>query len=56
MNPLSPSSTAIHRLSGRSFIQYASIWIDSSVIAACTNSNQPSTSNSRLDKVTFGTN
>ncbi|MEH2234853.1 ABC transporter substrate-binding protein [Nostoc sp.] len=56
MNPSSPLSTAIHRLSRRNFIQYGSIWIGSSVIAACTNSNQPSTSNSRLDKVTFGTN
>ncbi|MEH1965646.1 ABC transporter substrate-binding protein [Nostoc sp.] len=56
MNPSSPSSTAIHRLSRRNFIQYGSIWIGSSVIAACTNSNQASISNSGLDKVTFGTN
>ncbi|WP_392479472.1 hypothetical protein [Nostoc sp. C110] len=56
MNLSSPSSTAIHRLSRRNFIQYASIWIGSSVIAACTNSNQPSTSNSQLDKVTLGKN
>jgi ABC-type nitrate/sulfonate/bicarbonate transport system substrate-binding protein len=56
MNLSSPSSTAIHRLSRRNFIQYVSIWIGSSVIAACTNSNQLSTSNSPLDKVTFGKN
>ncbi|MEH1938005.1 MAG: ABC transporter substrate-binding protein [Nostoc sp.] len=56
MNPSSPSSTAIHRLSRRNFIQYGSIWIGSSVIAACTNSNQPSNSNYRVDKITFGTN
>ncbi|MEH1830171.1 MAG: hypothetical protein V7L22_33340 [Nostoc sp.] len=56
MNPSSPSSTAIHRLSRRNFIQYGSICIGSSVIAACTNSNQPSTSSSQLNKVTFGTN
>lgn len=55
MNRSSPSSTAIHRLSRRNFIQYSSIWISSSVIAAYSNSNQPSTSNSRLDKVIFGT-
>ncbi len=56
MNPSSPSSTATHRLNRRNFIQYGSIWIGSSILAACTNSNQPSTSNSRLNKVTFGTN
>ncbi|WP_084227380.1 ABC transporter substrate-binding protein [Nostoc sp. KVJ20] len=56
MNPSSPSSRAIHRLNRRNFIQYSSIWIDSRIPAACTNSNQPSTSNSQLDKVTFGTN
>lgn len=56
MNPSSPSSTAVHRLSRRNFIQYGSIWICSSFIAGCTNSNQPSTSNSGLDKVIFGTN
>jgi NitT/TauT family transport system substrate-binding protein len=56
MNPSSPSSTAIHRLSRRNFIQYGSICIGSSIFAACTNSKQPSTSSSRLDKVTFGTN
>ena len=56
MNPSSPSSTTIHRLSRRNFIQCGSIWIGSSFIAGCTNSNQPSTSNSRLDKVTFSTN
>ncbi|MCC5647413.1 ABC transporter substrate-binding protein [Nostoc sp. CHAB 5824] len=56
MNPSSPSSTAVPRLSCRNFIQYCSIWIGSSFIAGCTNSNQPPTSNSRLDKVTFGTN
>ncbi|WP_375505173.1 hypothetical protein [uncultured Nostoc sp.] len=56
MNPSSPLSTAVHRLSRRNFIQYASIWIDSSFIAGCSNSNQPSTSNSQFDKVTFGTN
>ncbi|MBC6434487.1 hypothetical protein FM036_29505 [Nostoc sp. HG1] len=56
MNPSPPSSTAIYRLSRRNFIQYGSICIGSSFIAGCTNSNQPSTSNSQLDKVTFGTN
>ncbi|MEH2059808.1 MAG: ABC transporter substrate-binding protein [Nostoc sp.] len=56
MNPSSPSSRAIHRLSRRHFIQYGSICIGSSIFAACTNSNQPSNSSSRLDKVTFGTN
>ncbi|MDZ8227747.1 ABC transporter substrate-binding protein [Nostoc sp. ChiVER01] len=56
MNPSSSSSTAVHRLSRRNFIQYGSIWISSSFIAGCTNSNQPSTSNSQLNKVTFGTN
>ena len=56
MNPPSPSSTAVHRLSCRNFIQYSSIWIGSSFIAGCTNSNQLQKSNSRLDKVTFGTN
>ncbi|MCC5622902.1 hypothetical protein [Nostoc sp. CHAB 5715] len=56
MNLPSPSSTEIYRLSRRDFIQYGSIWIGSSFIADCTNSNQPSTSNSWLDKVTFGTN
>ncbi|MEH1944581.1 MAG: hypothetical protein V7L01_30810 [Nostoc sp.] len=56
MNPSSPSSTAIHRLSHRNFIQYGSIRIGSSLIAVYTNSNQPSNSNSGLDKVTFGTN
>ena len=97
MNPSSPSSTAINRLSRCNFItnsrvedpipktracfvlgskspslsrkkrmgekancelfnEYGSIWIGSSFIAGYTNSNQPSTSNYRLDKVTFGTN
>ncbi|MEH2146544.1 hypothetical protein [Nostoc sp.] len=55
MNRSSPSSAAIHRLSRRNFIQYGSIWISSSVIAAYSNSNQPSTSNSRLDKIIFAT-
>ncbi|WP_238845857.1 ABC transporter substrate-binding protein [Nostoc edaphicum] len=55
MNLSSPSSRAIHRLNHRNFIQYSSIWIGSSILAACTNSNQPSTSNSQLNKVTFGT-
>ncbi|MCC5608562.1 hypothetical protein LC612_17655 [Nostoc sp. CHAB 5834] len=56
MNLSLPSSTEVHRLSRRNFIQYSSIWISSSFIAGCTNSNQPSISNSRLDKITFGTN
>ncbi|MEH1819750.1 MAG: hypothetical protein V7L31_11840 [Nostoc sp.] len=56
MNPSSSSSTAIHRLSRRNFIQYGSICVGNSIIAACTNSNQPSTSSSQLNKVTFGTN
>jgi NitT/TauT family transport system substrate-binding protein len=56
MNPSSPLSTAVHRLSRRNFIQYGSIWIGSSFIAGYSNSNQPSTSNSQLNKVTFGTN
>ncbi|MBD2530747.1 ABC transporter substrate-binding protein [Nostoc flagelliforme FACHB-838] len=55
MNLSLPPSTAIHRFSRRNFIQYGSIWIGSSVIAACSNSKQLSTSNSQLDKVTFGT-
>ncbi|MHC5938724.1 hypothetical protein [Nostoc sp.] len=53
MNPF--SSTAIYRLSYHNFIQYSFIWIGSSVIAACTNSNQPSNRSFRLDNVTFGT-
>ncbi|MEH2362737.1 hypothetical protein [Nostoc sp.] len=53
MNPF--SSTAIYRLSCHNFIQYSFIWIGSSVIAACTNSNQPSNRSFRLDNVTFGT-
>ncbi|MEH2438598.1 MAG: hypothetical protein V7K25_31115 [Nostoc sp.] len=56
MYPPSPLLTAVHRLSRRNFIQYGSIWIDSSFIAACSNTNQPSTSNSQVNKVTFGTN
>ncbi|WP_189523360.1 hypothetical protein [Nostoc sp. PA-18-2419] len=56
MNPSSPSSITIHRQSSRNFLQYSFINIASSLITACTNSNQPSTSNSKLDKVTFGTN
>jgi NitT/TauT family transport system substrate-binding protein len=56
MNPSSPSSTTIHRLTRRNFIEYGSICIASSLIAACTNNNQPSINSSRLDKVTFGTN
>ncbi|MEH2159617.1 MAG: hypothetical protein V7K38_00870 [Nostoc sp.] len=46
MNPLSPSSPVIHRLTHRSFIKYGSINIGSSVFAACTNTNQASTNNS----------
>ena len=46
----------VHRPSRRRFIQYGAICIGSSMIAACANSNQASTSNSKLDKVTFGTN
>ncbi|MDF5710229.1 MAG: hypothetical protein PUP90_21820 [Nostoc sp. S4] len=56
MNLSSPSSITIHRQSSRNFIQYSYIYTGSSLITACTNSNQPSTSNSGLDKVTFGTN
>lgn len=55
MNPPSPSSTAIHRLSRRRFIQYGSIWIGSSVMTACGNNKQPSTSSSQMNKVTLGT-
>ncbi|MHC5778166.1 hypothetical protein [Nostoc sp.] len=54
MNPF--SSTAIYRLSCHNFIQYSFIWIGSSVIAAYTNSNQPSNRSFRLDNLTFGTN
>ncbi|MCF2149712.1 ABC transporter substrate-binding protein [Desmonostoc muscorum LEGE 12446] len=36
MNPSSPSSTTIHRLTRRNFIQYGSICIASSLITACT--------------------
>ncbi|AFY44812.1 ABC transporter substrate-binding protein [Nostoc sp. PCC 7107] len=46
----------IHRFSRRQLIQYGSIWITSSLLAACTNSNQPANSSSQLDKVSFGTN
>jgi NitT/TauT family transport system substrate-binding protein len=46
----------IHRLSRRQLIQYASIWMSSSLLAACTNSNQPANSSSQLDKISFGTN
>jgi len=49
-------SPPIHRFSRRRFIQYGAICIGSSMIAACANSNQASTSNSKLDKITFGTN
>ncbi|MEH2066617.1 MAG: hypothetical protein V7K47_00180 [Nostoc sp.] len=56
MNSSSPSSITIHRQSSRNFIQYSSICIARSLITACTNSNQPSTSNFQLDKVTFGAN
>ncbi|BDI15998.1 hypothetical protein ANSO36C_18000 [Nostoc cf. commune SO-36] len=56
MNLSSLPSTGIHRFSRRNFIQYGSIWIGRSVIAACSNSNQLSTSNCRLDKVTFARN
>ncbi|WP_414571969.1 ABC transporter substrate-binding protein [Nostoc sp. CCY 9925] len=56
MNPSSPSSATIHRLTRRDFIQYSSICIASSLITACTNNNQPSTNSSGLEKVTFGTN
>lgn len=44
----------------RQFIQYGSLAIGSSMIAACANSNQPQskshTTGDKLDKVTFGTN
>ncbi|WP_445632379.1 ABC transporter substrate-binding protein [Nostoc sp. DSM 114161] len=56
MNPSSPSSATNHRLTRRDFIQYGSICIASSLIAACTNNNQLPTKSSGLDKVTFGTN
>lgn len=49
-------SPPVHRPSRRRFIHYGAICIGSSMIAACANSNQVSTSNSKLDKVTFGTN
>ncbi len=56
MNPSSPSSATIHRLTRRDFIQYGSICIASSLITACANNNQPSTNSFGLEKVTFGTN
>lgn len=56
MNWFSSSSTAIPCLNRRRFIQYASILVSSSIIPACTNQNQASTSSSGLDKVIFGTN
>ncbi|MBW4641656.1 MAG: ABC transporter substrate-binding protein [Goleter apudmare HA4340-LM2] len=56
MNPSPTPTTAIHRLSRRQFIQYSSIWISSNFIGACNNENTRTTTNSRLDKVTFGTN
>ncbi|MBU7585587.1 MAG: ABC transporter substrate-binding protein [Nostoc sp. TH1S01] len=56
MNPLPPATTVIHRFSRRQFIQYGSICMGSSLLAACTNSNQPANSSSQLDKVSFGTN
>lgn len=56
MNHSPSPSTAIYRLSRRRFIQYSSISIGSSLIAACANSNQQLSTNSGLDKVTFGTN
>ncbi|WP_313934758.1 ABC transporter substrate-binding protein [Nostoc sp. FACHB-152] len=46
----------IHRFHRRQFIQYGSICMGSSLLAACTNSNQPANSSSQLDKVSFGTN
>lgn len=56
MNPSPRSSTAIHTLSRRRFIQSGSVLIGSSMIAACANNEQPQSKNSGLDKVTFGTN
>ncbi|NMG06482.1 ABC transporter substrate-binding protein [Brasilonema sp. UFV-L1] len=59
---LSPrSSTTIHTLTRRQLVQYGSVLISSSMIAACTNSNQANSNQSKpkdsgLDKVTFGTN
>ncbi|WP_279432968.1 ABC transporter substrate-binding protein [Nostoc sp. 106C] len=55
MNQSPSSSTVIYRLSRRQFIQYSCISISNSLIAACANSNS-ATTNSGLDKVTFGTN
>lgn len=49
-------SPPVHHLSRRRFIQYGTICIGSSMMAACGDSQQASTSNSQLDKVTFGTN
>ncbi|MBD2346809.1 ABC transporter substrate-binding protein [Anabaena subtropica] len=56
MYPSPPTLSSIRRFSRRRFIQYSSVCIGSSMIAACANSNQASTSNSQLDKITFGTN
>jgi NitT/TauT family transport system substrate-binding protein len=56
MNQSPSSSTAIHRLSRRQFIQYSCISIGSSLLAACANSNQQLSTSSGLEKVTFGTN
>jgi NitT/TauT family transport system substrate-binding protein len=56
MNHFPSASTANPRLNRRRFIQYGAICISSSVVAACANSNQASTSNSGLDKITLGSN
>ncbi|BAB74935.1 hypothetical protein ACN23B_16270 [Anabaena sp. FACHB-709] len=56
MYPSPPALTPVHRLSRHQFIQCSSICLASSMIAACANSNQASTSNGQLDKITFGTN
>lgn len=56
MNPFPSASTANPRLNRRRFIQYGAICISSSLVAACVNSNQASTSNFGLDKVTLGSN
>ncbi|GAB1542435.1 ABC transporter substrate-binding protein [Scytonema sp. NUACC21] len=57
MNEALPNlSITTHRLSRRQFIQYSSIAIGSSIIAACGNNTTAPSTNSGLNKVTFGTN
>lgn len=66
MKPLPRFLTAMYRLNRRQFIQYSSLALGTNIITACSNGNQPQSENStttsssaaqsKLDKVTFGTN